>query len=99
MPRSALQDRLRTGIMAGSPCPIEVMKRVMEDLNMKEITICYGKATQVLHSTRRRISSFQPLMEPASCCSKRNLDLESTTSSLLQLFTVIFELGQRYTDS
>jgi len=33
---------LRTGIMAGSPCPVEVMKRVMDKMNMKEITICYG---------------------------------------------------------
>lgn len=33
---------LRTGIMAGSPCPIEAMKRVMNDMNMKEITIAYG---------------------------------------------------------
>jgi fatty-acyl-CoA synthase len=33
---------LRTGIMAGSPCPIEVMKRVVSDMNMREVTICYG---------------------------------------------------------
>ncbi|OWW19271.1 AMP-binding protein [Noviherbaspirillum denitrificans] len=33
---------LRTGIMAGSPCPIEVMKRVVSDMNMREVTIAYG---------------------------------------------------------
>ena len=33
---------LRTGIMAGSPCPIEVMKRVVRDMHMSEVTICYG---------------------------------------------------------
>jgi fatty-acyl-CoA synthase len=33
---------LRTGIMAGSPCPIEVMKRVIAKMNMKEVTIAYG---------------------------------------------------------
>ena len=33
---------LRTGIMAGSPCPIEAMKKVMEDMNMSEVTIAYG---------------------------------------------------------
>ncbi|MDA0228959.1 MAG: AMP-binding protein [Proteobacteria bacterium] len=33
---------LRTGTMAGSPCPIEVMKRVISDMNMKEVTIAYG---------------------------------------------------------
>jgi len=33
---------LRTGIMAGSPCPIEVMKTVVARMNMREVTICYG---------------------------------------------------------
>jgi len=33
---------LRTGIMAGSPCPIEVMKKVQTLLHMPEVTICYG---------------------------------------------------------
>ncbi|MED5501917.1 MAG: AMP-binding protein, partial [Pseudomonadota bacterium] len=33
---------LRTGIMAGSNCPIEVMKRVIERMHMKDVTICYG---------------------------------------------------------
>jgi fatty-acyl-CoA synthase len=33
---------LRTGIMAGSPCPIEVMKRVVEEMHMHEVTIAYG---------------------------------------------------------
>jgi fatty-acyl-CoA synthase len=33
---------LRTGIMAGSPCPVEVMKRVQSTMCMTEVTICYG---------------------------------------------------------
>jgi len=33
---------LRTGIMAGSPCPVEVMKKVQSDMHMAEVTICYG---------------------------------------------------------
>jgi len=33
---------LRTGIMAGAPCPIEVMKRVVSDMHMPEVTIAYG---------------------------------------------------------
>ncbi|MFL5331978.1 MAG: AMP-binding protein, partial [Geminicoccaceae bacterium] len=33
---------LRTGIMAGAPCPIEVMRRVVERMNMREVTIAYG---------------------------------------------------------
>ena len=35
-------SRLRTGIMAGAPCPIEVMRKVISRMNMKEVTICYG---------------------------------------------------------
>ena len=33
---------LRTGIMAGSPCPVEVMKRVIDEMHMDEVTIAYG---------------------------------------------------------
>jgi fatty-acyl-CoA synthase len=33
---------LRTGIMAGSPCPVEVMKRAVSEMHMTEVTICYG---------------------------------------------------------
>ena len=35
-------DTLRTGIMAGSPCPIETMKRVISEMHMSEVTIAYG---------------------------------------------------------
>ncbi|AJC20450.1 AMP-binding protein [Pandoraea pulmonicola] len=35
-------DTLRTGIMAGSPCPIETMKRVINEMHMSEVTIAYG---------------------------------------------------------
>jgi fatty-acyl-CoA synthase len=43
-PRFAEMDlrSLRTGIMAGSPCPVEVMKRVQSEMHMREVTICYG---------------------------------------------------------
>ncbi len=33
---------LRTGVMAGSPCPVEVMKRTLSDMHMDQVTICYG---------------------------------------------------------
>ena len=35
-------DSLRTGIMAGSPCPIEVMRQVIARMHMADVTICYG---------------------------------------------------------
>jgi len=46
---------LRTGIMAGAPCPSELMKRVMEEMHAKEITICYGltETSPVLTQTKR----------------------------------------------
>ncbi len=33
---------LRTGVMAGSPCPVEIMKQVQSRMNMKDVSICYG---------------------------------------------------------
>ncbi|RQD78398.1 MAG: AMP-binding protein [Candidatus Syntrophonatronum acetioxidans] len=47
-------SNLRTGIMAGSPCPIKVMKDVVEKMNMSEITIAYGltEASPVCTQTR-----------------------------------------------
>jgi fatty-acyl-CoA synthase len=45
---------MRTGIMAGSPCPVRVMRDVIEKMNMKDITICYGltEASPVMTQTR-----------------------------------------------
>ncbi|MGW3771536.1 AMP-binding protein [Actinomadura verrucosospora] len=45
---------LRTGIMAGSPCPVEVMKQVIERLGMSEVAICYGMTETSPVSTQTR---------------------------------------------
>jgi fatty-acyl-CoA synthase len=45
---------LRTGIMAGSPCPAEVMKRVIEEMHMGEVSICYGMTETSPVSTQTR---------------------------------------------
>ncbi len=45
---------LRTGIMAGSPCPEEVMKRVMTEMHMSEVAICYGMTETSPVSTQTR---------------------------------------------
>ena len=45
---------LRTGIMAGSPCPVEVMKRVQSEMHMREVTICYGMTETSPVSTQTR---------------------------------------------
>ncbi len=45
---------LRTGVMAGSPCPVEVMKNVIARMNMKEVEICYGMTETSPVSTQTR---------------------------------------------
>jgi fatty-acyl-CoA synthase len=65
---------LRGGIMAGSPCPIEIMRRVVDRMHMREITIAYGMTetspvsfqSSVTDSLEQRVStvgSIQPHME------------------------------------
>jgi fatty-acyl-CoA synthase len=57
---------LRTGIMAGSPCPIEVMKRVVSDMHMREVTIAYGMTET----------------SPVSCQSTVDTSLEKRVSTV-----------------
>lgn len=57
---------LRTGIMAGSPCPIEVMKRVVRDMHLSEITIAYGMTET----------------SPVSCQSEADTPLERRVSTV-----------------
>jgi len=45
---------LRTGVMAGSPCPVEVMKQVQRDMHMTEVTIAYGMTETSPVSTQSR---------------------------------------------
>ncbi|WP_338754737.1 AMP-binding protein [Bacillus sp. FJAT-52991] len=49
-------SHLRTGVMAGSNCPVEVMKSVMDKMNMKEITICYGQTESSPVITQTRVN-------------------------------------------
>ncbi|MQR00920.1 AMP-binding protein [Glaciimonas soli] len=57
---------LRTGIMAGSPCPIEVMKRVVRDMHMAQVTIAYGMTET----------------SPVSCQSSTDTPLEKRVSTV-----------------
>jgi fatty-acyl-CoA synthase len=57
---------LRTGIMAGAPCPIEVMNRVIADMRMREVTICYGMTET----------------SPVSFQSTADADIETRTSTV-----------------
>src|SRR5436190_18218800 len=46
---------LRTGIMAGSPCPVEVMRRVQSQMNMHEVTIFFGMTETSPVSTQKAL--------------------------------------------
>jgi len=48
---------LRTGIMAGSPCPVEVMKKVQSQMHMSDVEICYGMTETSPVSTQTRIGT------------------------------------------
>ena len=60
---------LRTGVMAGSPCPIEVMKRCVADMHMAEVAICYGMTET----------------SPVSTQTRRDDDLDRRTSTVGQV--------------
>jgi fatty-acyl-CoA synthase len=51
---------LRTGIMAGSPCPVEIMRRVRDELHMPEVTICYGMTETSPVSTQTAVDDPLP---------------------------------------
>jgi fatty-acyl-CoA synthase len=55
---------LRTGVMAGSPCPVEVMKQVQSKMHMKEVEICYGMTETSPVSTQTIIGT--PLQKQVS---------------------------------
>ncbi|MDD4839448.1 MAG: AMP-binding protein [Clostridia bacterium] len=66
---------LRTGIMAGSPCPINVMKQVIERMNMSELVIVFGQTesspgctmTTTEDSTEHRVSTVGKAFEGVTC--------------------------------
>lgn len=67
--------RLRTGIMAGSPCPVKVMQQVINDMGMKEITIAFGQTeaspvctmTTTTDCIERRVSTVGKAMPHIEC--------------------------------
>src|SRR5699024_12287128 len=46
---------LSTGVMAGSPCPVNTMRRVIDDMNMYEVAICYGMTENAPVSMMTRV--------------------------------------------
>ena len=64
-------SKMRTGIMAGSPCPVKVMQQVVDEMGMRDITICYGQTeaspvctqTNVDDSLEHRVSTVGRVMQ------------------------------------
>ncbi|MGD0835926.1 MAG: AMP-binding protein [Polyangia bacterium] len=67
---------LRTGIMAGSPCPIEVMKRVQRDMHMPEVTICYGMTETSPVSTQSKVDDPLERRVATVGCVHPNLEIK-----------------------
>ena len=65
---------LRTGVMAGSPCPVEVMKKVQTLMHMTDVEICYGMTETSPVSTQTRIGS--PLEKQVSTVGQIHPHLE-----------------------
>jgi fatty-acyl-CoA synthase len=66
---------LRTGIMAGSPCPVEVMKKVISEFGMTQVTICYGMTETSPVSTQTGVDD--ELAERTSTVGRTHPHLES----------------------
>jgi fatty-acyl-CoA synthase len=67
---------LRTGIMAGSPCPIEVMKRVQKEMHMNEVTICYGMTETSPVSTQSKVDDPLEKRVATVGCVHPNLEIK-----------------------
>jgi len=69
---------LRTGIMAGSPCPVEVMRKVQSHMHMPEVTICYGMTETAPVSTQS--STDDPLDKRVSTVGRIHPHVEIISS-------------------
>ncbi len=67
---------LRTGIMAGAPCPIEVMKRVIERMHCRDITIAYGQTESSPAITMSRVDDPMELRVSTVGCALPNTEVK-----------------------
>lgn len=67
---------LRTGIMAGSPCPIEVMKKVVDQMGASEITIVYGQTESSPGITQTRTTDSLDLRVTTVGCALPNVEVK-----------------------
>ena len=67
---------LRTGVMAGAPCPIEIMKRVAGDMHCRELTICYGQTEASPVITMSRAEDPLELRVTTVGCAVANVEVK-----------------------
>jgi fatty-acyl-CoA synthase len=87
---------LRTGIMAGSPCPVEVMKRVIEDMHMDEVTIAYGMTETSPVSTQTAFDD--PLDKRVGTVGRVHPHLEVRVTEIGELCTKGYSVMLGYWD-
>jgi len=85
-------SRLRTGIMAGSPCPIETMKRVVSTMHLAEITIAYGMTETSPVSFQS--STTDPLDKRTTTVGRIQLHLEVKIVDPLGQIVPVGETGE-----
>jgi fatty-acyl-CoA synthase len=67
---------LRTGVMAGSPCPIEIMRRVVDQMHCPELTIVYGQTESSPGITQSRVDDSLELRVTTVGCALPNTEVK-----------------------
>ncbi len=79
---------LRTGVMAGSPCPIAVMRQVAEDMHCPEMTICYGQTECSPVCTMSRVDDPLELRVSTVGCPLPNVEIKVVSTSTGELLPI-----------
>jgi len=72
---------LRTGIMAGAPCPIEIMRRVVDQMHCREMTIAYGQTETSPGITMSKVDDSLELRVSTVGCALPNVEVKIISTS------------------
>ncbi len=84
---------LRTGVMAGSPCPIETMRQVVEEMHCPELTICYGQTECSPVCTMSRVHDSIELRVSTVGCPLPNVEIKVVSTNTGEMLPV-GEIGE-----
>ncbi len=79
---------LRRGVMAGSPCPIEIMKRVGDEMHCPGMTICYGQTESSPVSTMSRVDDSLELRVSSVGCAMPNTEIKIASAETGETLSV-----------